>query len=81
MNREQILSDLNSIFREAFDDENLVIEEKTAASDVEDWDSLMQITLVTEIEKKYNVQFNIKDVIELKNVGDMIDLIIRSHSK
>lgn len=77
MNKKQILEELNAIFKAAFDNEQLVIDENTSAKDIEDWDSLMQITLVTQIEKKYNVEFNIDDVLNLQNVGDMVDLIYR----
>ena len=43
---------LNGIFRDAFMDSALEISEQTSAKDIEDWDSLMQITLITAIEKK-----------------------------
>lgn len=77
MKREQILEELNGIFRDAFMDDKLEIFEHTSAKDIEDWDSLMQITLVTAIEKKYNVQFSLDDVLGLENVGGMVDLILR----
>lgn len=77
MDRSQILHELNVIFREAFMDDALNISEQTCAKDIEDWDSLMQITLITSIEKKYDMQFGLDDVLALENVGDMVDLILR----
>ena len=68
---------LNGIFRDAFMDSALEISEQTSAKDIEDWDSLMQITLITAIEKKYGVQFSLDDVLGLENVGGMVDLILR----
>ncbi len=58
-------------------DSALEISEQTSAKDIEDWDSLMQITLITAIEKKYGVQFSLDDVLGLENVGGMVDLILR----
>lgn len=66
---------VQDIFRDIFDDKNLVINEKTNAGDIEDWDSLEQINLLTAMEKRFDIKFNIEDVIKLENVGDMITLI------
>lgn len=77
MNREQLLAEINEIFRDAFMDDELVILEETSAADVEDWDSLMQITLITTIENKYGIEFTLDDSLAMKNVGDMMDLIIK----
>lgn len=77
MSRDEILVTLTSIFRNAFIDDSLVIKEETCAADIKEWDSLMQITLITAIESEYNVQFSLDDVLQLKNVGDMIELILR----
>ena len=75
--REQVLDKLNKIFRNAFIDDSLVIKDETCAADIDEWDSLMQITLITEIENNYNVQFSLDDVLKLNNVGDMVDLILK----
>lgn len=47
------------------------------ADDIEDWDSLEQINLLTAIEKKFNIKFKLADVRNLKNVGDLLDLVAR----
>ena len=78
MDRQQIFNVLTEIFREVFDDDSIVLKDTTSAYDIEDWDSLAQITLIGTIEKKFNVKFNMKDVMKLQNVGEMIDLIGKS---
>lgn len=77
MERKEVFSKVIDIFKEVFDDEDLVITDETNADDIEDWDSLAQITLISEMEKTFCVRFNMQDVIALQNVGDMIDLIVR----
>ena len=77
MNAEQILKDLEEIFRDNFDDDELVLTRETTAEDIEDWDSLEQINLLTAIGKKYGIKFSIDDVKGLANVGDMVDLVLR----
>ena len=65
------------IFREEFDDDSLVIVDETNAEDIEDWDSLAHVELVMEMEKTFDMKFNIKEVGKLANVGEMVDLIER----
>ena len=77
MTAEQILKDLEEIFRDNFDDDELELTRETTADDIEDWDSLEQINLLTTIGKKYGVKFSIDDVSGLANVGDMVDLVLR----
>lgn len=77
MNAEQILKDLEEIFRDNFDDDDIVLTRETTADDIEDWDSLEQINLLTAIEKKFNIKFKLSDVRGLKDVGDLLDLVAR----
>jgi len=69
------LSQLRLIFREYFDEDDLVIERDTSASDIEEWDSLAQVGLVITIEKQFGMRFSKLDMDRLHNIGDMVDLI------
>ena len=51
--------------------------ESTTADDIEDWDSLTHITLISEIESEFGFKFAMKDVLGMKNVGEMLDIIER----
>lgn len=75
MSREEIFSKVQDIFRDVFDDEDLVIADNTNADDIEDWDSLEHISLIVSMEKEFNLKFDIKVVNKLENVGQMVDLI------
>ena len=70
-----ILKKINKIFQLIFDDKYLKISKKTSAKDIDEWDSLAQIKLISRIEKDFKLRFNIKEINNLKNVGEMIDLI------
>ncbi|MCR5651560.1 MAG: acyl carrier protein [Lachnospiraceae bacterium] len=76
MTREELFEQINEIFRDVFDDDTLVITDGTNSEDIEDWDSLEHINLVVAMEKRFNMKFNIKEVGQLKNVGEMADLIL-----
>ena len=75
MTREEILEKATAIFRDVFDDESIVLTEETTAADIEDWDSLMHITLVNEIEEAFGYKFGMKEVLGMKNVGEMCDIL------
>ena len=77
MNEQQIFDAVQNIFRDNFDDDSLVLTRETTADDIEDWDSLEQINLLTAIEKKFNIKFKLADVRGLKDVGDLRDLVAR----
>ncbi len=77
MTRSEIFAEIQEIFRDNFDDESLVIVDATCADDIEDWDSLEQINLLTAMEKKFSLKFKLEDVRGLENVGGLVDLIER----
>ena len=75
MEKEQILSQVQEIFRTILDQENLVLKPETTAADVEDWDSLSHIQLVVGIEKHFKIRFTSKEIQSWKNVEEMISSI------
>ena len=76
MNREIIFHNVQNIFRDVFDENTLNISDKTNSVDIEEWDSLNHINLVSAIEKEFNIKFSITELISFKDVGSMIDLMI-----
>ncbi len=75
MTRTEIFEKINIIFREEFDDDSLVITDETNAEDIEDWDSLAHVDLVIAMENEFSMKFNVREVGNLSNVGQMVDLI------
>ena len=75
MERSEILKQINNIFIDILDVDDIVIEELTTANDVEDWDSLTHIQLVVAIEKNFKVRFTSKEIQSWKNVGEMMNTI------
>lgn len=76
MDREEIFKKVNEIFVDVFDDDSIKINENTSAADIEDWDSLTHITLISTVEEEFGIKFQMKDVIGMKNVGEMVDIIM-----
>ncbi|MBP5660104.1 MAG: acyl carrier protein [Lachnospiraceae bacterium] len=76
MTREEAYKKLNEVFRDVFDDESIEVNDATTANDIEGWDSLEHINLVVAVEKCFGIKFNMGEVAKLKNVGEMMDLIL-----
>jgi acyl carrier protein len=73
------LARLNEIFREVFEDDDLVVNHQTSAHDVEGWDSLMHVTLIVNVERAFGIRLRSAEVAGLKDVGELLDLI-ESHA-
>lgn len=74
MTRQEIFEKLNGVFSDVFDDDITVTDETTAA-DIEGWDSLNHITLISEVEDSFGIKLSMKEVLGLKNVGELVDII------
>ena len=77
MSREEIYERLNEVFRDVFDDEEIEVNDDTTAADIDGWDSLMNITLMDAVEEEFDIRFDMKTVVKMKNVGEMVDAIER----
>lgn len=71
MEQEQLLQDLNKIFIDVFEDQSIRLNESTTTSDIEAWDSLNHIQMITAVEKHYKIRFNLNELLNFKNVGDL----------
>ena len=76
MNRDEVYDRLKDVFADVFD-HDVPLSDATTAADVDGWDSLTHITLVGAVEDEFDIKFPMKDVVHMKNVGEMVDLIIR----
>lgn len=70
-----ILSELNMVFRQVFDDSELTVTRSTTSNDIDEWDSLTHMNLVVAVELKFGVKFALGELQSLKNVGDLVDAI------
>ena len=77
MSREEVFVKLNEVFQDVFDDDTITVTDKTTADDIEEWDSLEHINLIAAVEQEFGMKFNMGQVVSMKNVGEMADIIIQ----
>ena len=75
MKREEVLNQMQGVFQDVFDNDSLIITEATSADDIKEWDSLMHITLISAVEDEFKVKFSMQEIMDMKNVGEMAELV------
>lgn len=75
MDKNVIIEKLSAIFHEVFNDNNIVLQDEMTANDVENWDSLTHMLMITKVEEVFGIKFKLKELNKLKKVGDLINTI------
>lgn len=71
MELDEIIKQVNIIFIDLFEDESIVLNEYSDTSNIEAWDSLNHIQVITAIEKKFKIRFELNDLLNFQNIGDL----------
>ena len=75
MEKEAITSTLKSVFQKVLEENDITITREMTAHDVEKWDSLRHVQLISEVESAFGIKFKLREIMSMNNVGDLIDLI------
>ena len=75
MNKKNIINKLTIIFKEIFNDNNIILNNEMTAKDIDNWDSLTHMLLITKIEEDFSIKFKLKELNDLNNVGNLIKII------
>ena len=76
-NKEEILKKISPIFIKIFKNKKLRIKFNSSAKNIKNWDSLAHINIILNIERMFKIKFKVSEIAELKNVGEMVDLIVK----
>ena len=77
MTSDDLLPEVQEIFRDVLDEPKLILTRQSNAETVPDWDSLAHVNLITAIEKRFKVKFALGELQGLKHVGDLLDLLAK----
>jgi acyl carrier protein len=77
MSSDAVLSQLNEVFRDVFDDGELTVTPQTTARDVDGWNSLANIRLMIAVEDAFRIKFDVGEFQEYRNVGDLVAGVTR----
>lgn len=74
MRRDEIVKKLEEIFSDLFDEE-ISLSDQMSPADIDEWDSLMQISILAAVQDEFDVSFEIDEIVAMKNVGDIVAAI------
>jgi len=77
MEYDTIFNNVRDIMRRVFDDNGLEINDSTSARDIRRWDSLNHVILISEVEKKFGIHFDLTDMLEIRTAGDICQAVLR----
>lgn len=72
---EGITQKTQDIFRDIFGEPDLEIKPEMTANDIDKWDSLSHLSMIAKVEEVFGIKFKLKELIKMKNVGDMFNKI------
>lgn len=75
MEKNEIIEKLTKIFYEIFGDNTIVLRDNMTANDVENWNSLTHMLMITKVEEVFGIKFKLRELNKLKNVGDLCNTI------
>lgn len=75
MEKEQIVKELTTIFRDVLDNDSIALTNTTTANDIDEWDSLSHIQLIVAMEKHFKIKFTSAEIREWKNIGELANSI------
>ena len=70
-----ITEKVKQIIAESIEVDIIKINDDTAIGDFPKWDSMNQLIIITSLEKEFDIKFDPEDIMELEDVGDMIEAI------
>jgi len=71
---KKILLALEKIFSKVFE-KKIKLNKNVSSSNIEGWDSLANLNILMAIEKEFDIQFNLSEIENLKNIGGMMELM------
>ena len=75
MTKEAILENVNKSFTKILEHSNFELNENTTANDVDGWESITHMMIITEIENTFNIKFKLMDLMNMDNIGHLITTI------
>ena len=73
--RDEIKDQIQGIFRQVFESPDLVVSDEMTANDVTNWTSLTHLIMIEKVEKHFGIKVLLKELMKMKNVGDLINLV------
>ena len=75
MENKVVFEKLTAVFRNVFEDSSLMLNGDLKTKDLNNWDSLKQLVIITEIEKEFEIRFKIKEISSWSTINELIEIL------
>ena len=66
---------IEAIFRDIFMDDTINLSETTSPVDINEWDSLAHVTLLSSIERKFGVRFTAEEMGSIQDISTLLKVL------
>jgi len=70
-----VTTELKNVILKQLNLDEFEINDETVAPEVPGWDSLSHVNIIVAVEEHFKVKFKSMEVLKLKNVGDLQNLV------
>ncbi len=77
MQRNEVFQKIAEICRDVFENDDLILTEQTGAKDVEEWDSLTHLNLISDIQEEFDITLTLEEITKSENLGELTDACMR----
>lgn len=75
MDREEIKTKVTEAFIKVLEHDNFTLSDETTAHDVDGWESITHMMIISEIEQSFDIKFKLMSLMNMNNVGDLLQTI------
>ena len=69
------MNKLETIFRDELDDDTIRLAPELTPNEIEAWDSLAHVRIISAVEREFGVEFDITEIENIQSVQDILNVI------
>ena len=73
--KTRALKMLEPIFRDLFMDESITLSETSSPADINEWDSMAHVTLLSSVERAFGVRFTAEEMGSIQDVATLLQVL------
>jgi acyl carrier protein len=77
MDRNEVLKKIIEVCLDVFENDELVLDENSCSANVEEWDSLSHLSIISDLEDEFDISFSLDEMTNIRNLGELADAVMR----
>ena len=74
--RDNVFEKVADILRDVLDVPELPVTEDMTMEDVEDWDSVSQMTIMSALESEFKIELSLDKIVAMTSVRSIVDAVM-----